>query len=46
MINRDPYGQGWIIKLKISDQTEINKLINADEAGKWVISGMVKSKNL
>ncbi len=27
-INKDPYGEGWIIKIKISDTSEIDKLLN------------------
>jgi glycine cleavage system H protein len=30
LINSDPYGEGWIIKIKISDLTELNSLLNAD----------------
>ncbi len=44
IINRDPYGQGWIAKIKISDQREVEKLFKVDEAQKWVESGMVKNK--
>ncbi len=28
-INKDPYGDGWMIKLKISDLTEIDDLMDA-----------------
>lgn len=30
LINSDPYGEGWIIKIKISDLFELNSLLNAD----------------
>jgi glycine cleavage system H protein len=30
LINDDPYGQGWIIKMKISDQNELSDLLSAD----------------
>ena len=30
LINDDPYGKGWIIKMKISDQNELGDLISAD----------------
>ena len=43
-INKDPYGEGWIVKIKISDQREFEKLIKVDDAQKWVESGMVKNK--
>jgi len=31
LINNDPYGEGWIIKLKISDESELEKLLSAEE---------------
>ena len=30
LINKDPFGKGWIIKVKLADVGEINKLIDAD----------------
>jgi glycine cleavage system H protein len=30
LINDDPYGKGWIIKMKISDQNELGELLSAD----------------
>lgn len=30
-VNSDPYGEGWMIKLKISDASEIDGLMSADE---------------
>jgi len=30
IINKDSYGEGWIIKIKISDPGELDKLIDAD----------------
>ena len=30
IVNKDPYGEGWIIKIKFSDQTEIDGLLDAD----------------
>ena len=29
-INKDPYGQGWMIKIKMSDVSELDSLMNAD----------------
>jgi glycine cleavage system H protein len=31
LINSDPYGQGWIIKVAISDVTELDELLDASE---------------
>ena len=30
IVNKDPYGEGWIIKVKIADQAEIGDLLDAD----------------
>ena len=30
LVNKDPYGKGWIVKIKISDETELYGLLNAD----------------
>jgi len=31
LINKDPYGEGWIIKIEISDTKEIDNLLSAEE---------------
>ena len=30
LVNSDPYGEGWMIKIKISDPSEIDNLLNFD----------------
>jgi len=30
LVNEDPYGEGWMVKIKILDESEINDLLNAD----------------
>jgi glycine cleavage system H protein len=30
LINSDPYGDGWIIKISVSDTTELGSLLDAD----------------
>lgn len=30
-INKDSYGEGWIVKIKISNPSEINELMNSDQ---------------
>lgn len=30
LINSDPYGDGWIVKIKLSDPSEIDQLMDAD----------------
>ncbi|WP_010179755.1 glycine cleavage system protein GcvH [Aquimarina agarilytica] len=31
LVNTDPYGKGWMIKLKISDTSQIEGLMSADD---------------
>ncbi|TFB12054.1 glycine cleavage system protein GcvH [Candidatus Marinimicrobia bacterium MT.SAG.3] len=31
LVNDDPYGRGWIVKLEISNEAEIAKLLSADD---------------
>lgn len=30
-VNSDPYGDGWMIKVKIADQAEINELLDSNQ---------------
>ena len=30
LINSDPYGEGWIIKISVTDVSELNSLLSAD----------------
>ena len=30
LVNSDPYGQGWMVKVTVSDVTEIDELLDAD----------------
>ncbi|AAY79766.1 glycine cleavage system protein H [Sulfolobus acidocaldarius] len=32
ILNRDPYGQGWIAKIKISNQEEVKQLLTGQQA--------------
>ena len=38
IVNKDPYGDGWIIKFKVSDTSELDGLLDAD-AYKELIEG-------
>jgi len=29
-INDDPYGEGWLIRIRLSDQTEVNDLLDVE----------------
>jgi glycine cleavage system H protein len=31
LVNSDPYGQGWMIKIKIKDLSEVASLLSADQ---------------
>lgn len=31
LINDDPYNKGWIIRIKIQDDTKLNELMNAEQ---------------
>ena len=31
LINKDPYGEGWIIKIQMNNKEELNKLLNASK---------------
>jgi glycine cleavage system H protein len=30
LVNKDPYGEGWMVKVKIADASQIDELLNAD----------------
>jgi glycine cleavage system H protein len=36
IINEDPYGNGWIVVLQMSDPTEVNDLLSRDEYEKFL----------
>ena len=31
LVNEDPYGEGWILRVKLSDQREMQRLLSHDE---------------
>ena len=31
LLNSDPYGKGWIVKIKISDESELEGLLSAEQ---------------
>ncbi len=31
LVNKDPYHQGWLVKIKMDDATELDELLSADE---------------
>jgi glycine cleavage system H protein len=38
MVNQDPYGEGWIIKLKMKNKEDLNLLMTSSEYEKYVES--------
>ena len=36
MINKDPYGEGWIVKIKLSDPAQLAHLLDAEAYGKLI----------
>lgn len=36
IVNQNPYGTGWIIKIEISDKSEADSLLNAEEYKKLI----------
>lgn len=30
LVNKDPYGDGWMIKIKVADSSELDELMDAD----------------
>lgn len=36
MINEDPYGEGWIVKIELSDLSQVEKLLSAAAYGELV----------
>ena len=35
-VNKDPYGEGWIIKVKMDDPAQLDSLLSAEDYGKLV----------
>jgi len=36
LINKDPYGEGWIIKMKVKDLNDLDTLLDADAYKKYI----------
>jgi glycine cleavage system H protein len=39
MVNNDPYGAGWMIKLKMADVSQADALMSADEYESFIATG-------
>ena len=38
IVNRDPYGKGWIIVVELNDPTELSSLMSAEEYCKLILN--------
>ncbi|MEA2568654.1 MAG: glycine cleavage system protein [Acidobacteriota bacterium] len=36
LVNTDPYGDGWMIRIKLSDPTEVDELMTAEEYEEYI----------
>ena len=36
LVNTDPYGDGWMIRVKVSDATEVDELMSAEEYDEYL----------
>ena len=36
LVNTDPYGDGWMIRVRLSDPTEVDELMDAVEYEEWI----------
>lgn len=36
IVNSDPYGEGWMVKMRLSDESELDALLGAEEYGKLI----------
>jgi glycine cleavage system H protein len=36
LVNKDPYGKGWMVKIKVADSSELDDLMSADDYQKMI----------
>jgi len=36
LVNTDPYGDGWMIRMRVSDATEVDELMTAEEYDEYI----------
>lgn len=36
IVNKDAYGEGWLVKVKVSDPAEVDGLLSAEDYGKLI----------
>ena len=42
LINKDPYGEGWIFEMKMSNSAELNNLMKGEKAVEWLKGEIAK----
>ena len=43
-INKDPFGDGWIFEVEMSDPSELDNLMKVDATGDWLKAEIAKHK--
>jgi glycine cleavage system H protein len=36
LVNTDPWGDGWMVRIRLSDATEVDELMNAEEYDEYI----------
>jgi glycine cleavage system H protein len=36
LVNKDPYGEGWMVKIRLTDKAQLNDLLTAEKYGELV----------
>jgi len=36
LVNTDPYGDGWLVKIRMTDPSELDELMNAEEYDEYI----------
>ena len=36
LVNTDPYGDGWMVRIRLTDATEVDELMNAEEYEEYI----------
>ena len=39
LVNNDPYGEGWMVRIRLSDGAELDGLLDADAYGELIAAG-------
>ncbi|MCD6472074.1 glycine cleavage system protein GcvH [Candidatus Aerophobetes bacterium] len=42
LMNKDPYGEGWLFEVKMSDPTELDNLMKGEKAIEWLKGEIAK----